>query len=243
MKYNFVEIGDRLRNLRKKNGYSQEKLLEILDTEYGFHISRNVLSNIENGCQKADNFKLGLLLALSDIYGCDVGYLLCEYDNITGRNFDIQAATGLNDDSIKTLESLQQTDENEKAAALSPQQISLIDTLNQLLKEPFFTEQLIKDFRQLLNNRYTVPVYYDEKMQNFVYPDNDYSYTGDLQFSDSTIKGNHVVNLASSVDEPNDNAPLHITDSFLESVALKSIENDFLDIKAAYVSKKGSKKK
>jgi transcriptional regulator with XRE-family HTH domain len=243
MKYNFTKIGDRLRDLRKKNGYSQEKLLEILDTEYGFHISRNVLSNIENGCQNADNFKLGLLFALSDIYGCDVGYLLCEYDNITGRNFDIQVATGLNDASIKTLESLQQTDENEKAAALSPQQISLIDTLNQLLKEPFFTEPLIRDFRQFLTTRYSVPVYLDEEKRNFVYPNNDYSYTGDCQFSGNTIKGDHIINLASSVDEPNDNAPLYITDGFLESVALKSLENDFLDIKAAYGLKKGSEKK
>lgn len=268
MKYNFIKIGDRLRDLRENNGYSQDKLIEILDTNYSLHIGRNTLSNIENGCQKADNLKVSLLLALADLYNCDVGYLLCEYDNITGRNTDIQAVTGLNDDSIKTLESLQQTDIIDNSITTVPpkkweklqngtytqqdildlinctggvesqlqpyKQATLIDTLNLLLKDSLFTEQLLKDFRNLLNTRYTVPVYYDNKKRTFVYPNDDYSYTGDLHFSDNTIKGTYVVNLASSIDKPNDNAPLYLTDSFLESVALKAIENDLLEYKAAY---------
>ena len=228
----------------------------------------NTLSNIENGCQKADNLKVSLLLALADLYNCDVGYLLCEYDNITGRNTDIQAVTGLNDDSIKTLESLQQTDIIENSITTVPpqkleklqngtytqqdildvinctggvefqlqpyKQATLIDTLNLLLKDSLLTEQLLKDFRNLLNTRYTVPVYYDNEKHTFVYPNDDYSYTGDLHFSDNTIKGTYVVNLASSIDKPNDNAPLYLTDSFLKSVALKAIENDLLEYKAAY---------
>ena len=77
-------------------------------------------------------------------------------------------------------------------------------------------------------------MYYDNEKRTFVYPNNGYSYTGDLHFSDNAIKGTYVVNLASSIDEPNDNAPLYLTDSFLESVALKAIENDLLEYKAAY---------
>lgn len=268
MEYNFIKIGNRLRKLREDNNYSQDKLIEILDTDYDLHISRNTLSNIENGCQKACNFKLDLLFALSALYNCDTGYLLCEYDNITGRNTDIQAVTGLNDDSIKTLESLQKTDINENSITVVPRnkwdklqndtytqqdildvinctggvelqsqshkQATLMDTLNLLLKTPMYIEQLLKDFRNLLNTRYTVPVYYDNEKQSFIYPDNYYSYTGDMHFSNLTIKGDYMVNLASSTDNPDDNVPLFLTDSFLESVTLKSIENIFLQYKESY---------
>lgn len=113
MEYNLQKIGDRIRTLRKKRGFSQDKLIEILDINYGVRISRNTLSNIENGCQKTCNFKLDLLFALSSLFECEVGYLLCEYDNITGRNTDIQKETGLNDKSIEALKLIQLQDENE----------------------------------------------------------------------------------------------------------------------------------
>ena len=268
MKYNFIKIGERLRNLRKNNGYSQDKLIEILDTNYSLHIGRNTLSNIENGCQKADNFNISLLLALADLYNCDVGYLLDEYHNITGRNTDIQAATGLNDNSIKTLESLQEVDTisnsytsvppkkwerlnngtytekdiddimnltgGVKLKKLPNHQITLIDTLNLLLKDSDFAEQFLKDFRNLLSTRYTVPVHYNNEKHTFEYADNNYSYTGDMDFPNLKSKGTYVGYLASSPNNPNDNEPLFITDSFLESVALKAIEYDLLDYKAAY---------
>lgn len=114
MEYNWQKIGDRLRTLRKERGFSsQDKLIEILDTKYSVKIGRNTLSNIENGCQDASNFKLDLLFALSSLYKCEVGYLLCEYDNITGRNTDIQKETGLNDKSIEALKQIQLQDEIE----------------------------------------------------------------------------------------------------------------------------------
>lgn len=112
MEYNFYKIGDRLQQLRKQAGYSQEKLIEILG-DMDIKVCRNTISKMENGTCSSDSFNLRLLAALAQLYDCEVGYLLCEYDCKTGRNTDIKAVTGLNDESIQALEKIHKRDINE----------------------------------------------------------------------------------------------------------------------------------
>ena len=108
MKYNYVEIGERIRNERKQKKWSQDDLLTELSVR-GIKIHRNTLSDIENGCKRGV-FSLPLLTALSELFNCEVGYLLCEYGCKTGRNTDISNETGLSDNAINALTEMSQQD-------------------------------------------------------------------------------------------------------------------------------------
>lgn len=269
MTYNNYDIGNKLETLRKKHHYSQEKLMEILSSKYGFKMDRGNYGKIERGLYPVKSISLGLLMALSDLYSCEIGYLLCEYECETGRNTDINAVTGLNDKSIKGLELIQSQDENENSITIVPKKVmdklnsntcsddekqrlieyymfdnptikktankrpTLMDLFNFIVGNGYM-EQMLFHFRNLINARYKVPVFFDNDKNTFIYPDNDYSCMRGL-FGCSDI---YTVNLASSQDNPNDNAPLCITDNFIQSVALKDIEDLFKEMKKAYNEEK-----
>lgn len=108
MEYNYTKIGERIRNERKKKKWTQKDLLiQLSGKEVNIH--RNTLSDIENGCKKGV-FPLPLLTALSELFNCEVGYLLCEFDCKTGRNTDVSNVTGLTDNSINALIEMSQQD-------------------------------------------------------------------------------------------------------------------------------------
>lgn len=266
MEYNWQKIGDRLRTLRTERGFSQDKLIEILDINYGVRIARNTLSNIENGCQKACNFKLDLLFALSSLYKCEVGYLLCEYNNITGRNTDIQKETGLNDKSIKALKLIQLQDKNENSYTVVPK------TKWKRLQNGTFSEQDIIDIidctggveqvdthpkrpthMELLNFLFEngqmklLLSYFrnlvDSQYKVPVYYDNEKST---FVFADNWhskiaasygFDATYLINLANSEQTPNDNISIALTNHFFESIALKEIEQLFTDLKNDYKEK------
>lgn len=104
MKYNFKAIGLRIRAERKKAGFkSQDDLIDCLRDKYGYSISRNTLSAMESG--KTNHYDVELLADLCELFDCEMGYLLCEYECKTGRNTDIAAATGLSEEAIKKIQS------------------------------------------------------------------------------------------------------------------------------------------
>lgn len=108
MEYNYTKIGERIRSERKKKKWSQNDLLIQLSGK-DVSIHRNTLSDIENGCKKG-LFPLPLLTALSELFNCEVGYLLCEFDCKTGRNTDVSNATGLTDNAINALMKMSRQD-------------------------------------------------------------------------------------------------------------------------------------
>lgn len=132
MKYNYVEIGERIRKERKQKKWSQDDLLTELSVK-GIKIHRNTLSDIENGCKRGV-FPLPLLTALSELFNCEVGYLLCEYACKTGRNTDISNETGLSDNAINAL------------TEMSPQDLLVANALIE-------REDIIR-FRRALQNYY-----------------------------------------------------------------------------------------
>ena len=79
MEYNFKEIGNRIREMRKSKNWSQEDFASDI-----LHISRNTLSAIENG--KQEKFTLDILLSCCSIFSCDIGYLLGEYGDCKTRD-------------------------------------------------------------------------------------------------------------------------------------------------------------
>ncbi|MBO5146239.1 MAG: hypothetical protein J6C19_12015 [Lachnospiraceae bacterium] len=109
----------------------------------------------------------------------------------------------------------------------------LMDLLNYMLASGNI-EKIIIQFRNFVNARFKVPVYYDNDKNSFIYPNNDYSYTGDIKHGDKIHKGNYILNFASSPDNPNDNAPIYLSDTFFDTVTLKDIEKIFYEMRTDY---------
>lgn len=131
MKYNYVKIGERIREERKAAGHkSQKAFIEYLYDKYHYSMGRNTLSDIETG--KTNHYDCDLLYYLCDTFHCEMGYLLCEYDCKTGRNTDIEKETGLNEKSIAILSEM--LFENNASG--------LTDILNMLINHPYFPYML-----------------------------------------------------------------------------------------------------
>ncbi len=103
MKYNRKRIGERIKAARKEVGYSQGELAEKLGLSLD---SRQVVGKWEKG-EKLPHFEL--LLKMCEVFGCELGYLLCEYDCKTRVAADVTKVTGLSEDAANRLISINQS--------------------------------------------------------------------------------------------------------------------------------------
>ena len=94
MTSNLYMIGDRLREERLKNGFTQEKLAELIS------VSRITVSAWERGAYLPAT---EVLIKLCDLYHCDMDFLMCRMDNRTHDLQFIQDQTGLSEKSISVL--------------------------------------------------------------------------------------------------------------------------------------------
>lgn len=116
------EIGKRIKYERKRLGWSQEKFSEKLSEKLDGKIvaAQNTISNWENGKNFPDS--LDVFFAMSQLFNCDCGYLLCDYDERTHNAKEISILTGLSDKSINALCNL-------KSWKLEKELASVIDAL------------------------------------------------------------------------------------------------------------------
>lgn len=110
------QIGERIRQCRKAAKLTQDQLAAkitiLLSAEdQGDGVNQSAVSAWETGNQLPP---IKRLIALSEIFKCDIAYLLCDYDEKNKNVSDISNITGLAEDSIyflialneaKTLES------------------------------------------------------------------------------------------------------------------------------------------
>ena len=89
------EIGERIRTERKKLDLTQDGLAEKIDIG-----SRQTIAQWENGVALPP---LSKLLCMCDLFGCEIGYLLCDYDCKTRTATDIQEETGLSEQAVNFL--------------------------------------------------------------------------------------------------------------------------------------------
>ncbi len=169
MEYNMELIGDRIRAERKKRGWNQDDLIEKLSqTKMRVKIGRNSISKIESPSKHdLSCFRLDLLIALSELFDCEIGYLLGEYDCTTGRNTDVKEETGLNESSIGTLKAICKYWDGD-----------LINVVNYILQNTYAFIDFLRNLSLYMHNEYTTPLFYDPQTGKFV----DCSYhtaTGD----------------------------------------------------------------
>ncbi len=95
MAYNIDLTGQRLREARKNLGYSLEKVAEACGIQ-----QYQTVSKWENGNSIPSIDKL---IKLSELYGCEIGYLLGEYDCKHRSSSEVKAITGLSENAIEHL--------------------------------------------------------------------------------------------------------------------------------------------
>lgn len=95
------EIGRRIAKERKKAGLTHDGLADKIKKELGVRPGQSTISMWEHGNSFPENIET--IFAMSKIFGCDCGYLLCDYDEKTHDSKEICNATGLSEESVNTL--------------------------------------------------------------------------------------------------------------------------------------------
>ena len=123
------DIGKRVYTERNKNNFTQEMLAQKIG------ISRQTLSKLEQGESiKIDFFTI---LNLCEVFRCEIGYLLCEYDCKRKDIANIQNKIGISEQAIMELERIN-SNENIHAVMYNFDKI-----ISLLIESPLFTELLI----------------------------------------------------------------------------------------------------
>lgn len=93
-------IGERIKEMRTRCTLTQGELAVNLSDLLHREIGQSTISGWENGVRLPS---LENIVALSYIFQCDCGYLLCDYDQTTFGQDEICKATGLSPKSIQFL--------------------------------------------------------------------------------------------------------------------------------------------
>ena len=102
--YDFQKIGDRIKQERAKaktlSSIGEAKSMTQTDLAGELGVTRQTVAKWERG---DDMPPLEKCLKLCNLFECELGYLLCEYDCKTRTATDIQGITGLSEQAIEFL--------------------------------------------------------------------------------------------------------------------------------------------
>lgn len=234
-------------NARKKSGLTQEEFSETFEYK-GSKIGLDTVKNWEQGRVTPPSDKL---IALADFFNVSVDYLLGRSECTSVENEYIRKKTGLNDSSIKVLQSALKDDKIDleqhklriKLGYESPdsQYLTTLETLN-IMFEYSMLVHIAKSFKNFLNTKYKVPVYYDNEKNKWIYPDSGFVKLDGtktiLDGKEAIFPDEYMLNLASSETHPSDYISFCLSDTFLDTVSLKEIEGRLYEIRNLYREKK-----
>lgn len=122
------QIGERIKALRKEKCMTQKQLAgfisDIVPTDKDKGFGQSTISGWERGDQLPP---LPKLIALSEIFQCDISYLLCDYDNKKKDISDVSEITGLSINAAKTIVEIKRA-----------RGTAGLDILSQLITNPVF---------------------------------------------------------------------------------------------------------
>ena len=174
-------------------------------------------------------------LKICDKYHVSLDWLFnADITCTTVENQAIYDLIGLNDDGIKGLKSIKQSDDNyifNKQPGLC-----VLPVLNKLLGYRDYFERILRALRDFLHNDYVVPVYHVENKQaskkygvpvaTTVQSDNEHDYIQSMDGSNRI----YIQHFARTNDI-NDNIPIAITSDFLQGVAVQQLTDTLKSIK------------
>lgn len=102
---NILSFGQRLKEEREAAGLSMEQLQRAIS------VSRQTISKWEKG--EGSGPTIFDLLKLCEVFGCDFGYLVGEYEYRTRQATDIVTETGLSNDAVEIIRTMKRY-ENKK---------------------------------------------------------------------------------------------------------------------------------
>lgn len=147
-------IASRLASERKRNGYTQETLAETNIA------SKPTIVSWERADGKNRIPTLEQLLELCELYGCEVGYLLGEYDTRTRVATDVCKETGLSEEAVDLITKSKEWEEDSLGRFLNffiPRCGTIMATLSESIKV------LSKDtFNQKYSDYHVIKKIYEE---------------------------------------------------------------------------------
>lgn len=135
MQYSQITIARRIKAEREALGLSKEALGEMLN------VNRNTITAWERQDDKGRYPPLGDLARMCELFNCELGYLLGEYNCKTRAVTDIQAETGLSERAIKILlgsNEISKAGEGETPYPDRAQAARFISTLSRLIEHNNF---------------------------------------------------------------------------------------------------------
>lgn len=139
MEYDKEKIGERIRDCRRKMPGKQRKRKsqDELAEDLGYQDRATV-----NRWEKGEVLpSLDIMLKMCGLFKCELGHLLCEYDEKTRNAADIHAVTGLTEEAIDTLSEYNGCEECDY--------LNFISLLIANKKEPNTLEKLFYKLRSL----------------------------------------------------------------------------------------------
>lgn len=208
----------RLIELRDKKGFSQEKLAEKLG------VNRTTVIDWENKDRKID---LTNIIALADLYGVSVDYLLCRSDFTQDGNEYISSVTGLSDSAINALRDFKKNDsagikhviDSLKRGKQPTHPLYALEIINFFLTSKHL-KKFIEHFRNLSSDTYNVPIVIDG---------NNYKILSSNQNGTGTF-----LHFGCNPDNPADNISIQIDEDFRKEISRKLLYNSLNDISADY---------
>ena len=121
-----VQIGRRIKENRKRCHLTQIQLLEKC------YLSEKSVASLrawERGERLPD---LDTLCRMCDIFDCDTGYLLCDYDARRRETADVCTVTGLSEDAVHKLQAYSRSS--------TPGAVMIVQILSLLIESDYFAE-------------------------------------------------------------------------------------------------------
>ena len=202
---------ERLKDLRKQRGYTQEHIAQQLDVNTKTYRSWEI-GEYKNGIQKYPTIDCDKLKSLSHLYNVSIDYLLGISDCTSVENEEIHKQIGLSDNAIQTLKILNKT------------QYSTL--LNYLMDDYITFAYFLSNIELYFDNTFDTPVHYDETIQ---------AYVESKDIGDSPIinryNNERYVAIGRKTDYEVGNKPayetIHVPTSILESHAMHKIQEQF----------------
>ena len=222
-------IGERLKRLRKEKGYiqiegEQRKLTQYALARYVLHYENDrQYRNYE--LDKCD-IPLNNLITLADFYQVSVDYLLCRTHYTSCDNEMISNSIGLSDKSIENIRAVIASDIELNnyimASGLNYPPRDLVSNLDLVLSSEHL-QVVLYAINMFMARGYNIPVVWD-RIGGLA----SWYATDQNPYLDKTT---NYISLAKSMANPRDKIEIPISDTIIETTALKEIEKVLYDIK------------
>ena len=131
------QIGKRIHAMRISKGLKQAEFLRAL------FMSDTSLKSLRSWEKGETLPELDTLTRMADVFGCDIGYLLCDYDEINRDIADICTVTGFTASAAKTIQNLDIITANEHLVYYENGTLSKRHILSQIIADKRIVQALI----------------------------------------------------------------------------------------------------